>query len=58
MIGKGAVRCARVSFHTLTIAKLFGVVWFFHLWMCLKKCKTVKTLIGTYRVQRRVGGHM
>ena len=28
MIGKGAVRCERVSFHTFTIVKLLGVVDF------------------------------
>ena len=43
MIGKGAVRCARVSSHTLTIVKLFGVVRsFFHLLRWQQKCKTVK----------------
>ena len=26
MIDKGAVRCARVSFHTITIAKLFALI--------------------------------
>ena len=49
MIGKGAVRGSRDSFHTLTIVKLSGVVVpnFSHSRAC-KKCKTVKTLIGRW----------
>ena len=35
MIGKGAVRVARVSFHTFTIGKLSGVVGY--LLRCLQK---------------------
>ena len=46
MIGKGALRSERVSFHTLTSLKLFGMVdSYCRLFPCQQKCKTVKTLI-------------
>ena len=49
MIGKGAVRGSRVSFHTLTLVKLSGV-------FCLQK---MQNRYNSYwkLVERRVGGH-
>ena len=49
MIGKGAVRSERVSFRTLAIVKLIGMVCSqFRSFTFPQKCKTVTTLIGRW----------